>query len=351
MTKPKGKTAAGAGKRATKKTAKKKATHKTPDSKKPAEKKSAAEVPRESAIGDGAAGFAERGVDSKVSGHEVLSALVEMMADAARQLAMQHGPEFDLESVLSTGQKITVSFALTEQSIRTINRAPEATDAEAVTAGKVVKPEKQKAREVAVQTQTLRWVLARHCKAAQLEKPTPPIVGRAMQELEAIDPKSHKTPDQILSRIDNHDRQKFSRKSSAAAGTGSAEGPECRYVHITEETADGLAGRPPKRLEKKWSAHIDKKLTRPQLEMLRNSGLAKIDSEMSGKKTKYLRYLTPLGQMVFKHWPEWDDPTGGVGLADEELSTQDPAEPAETDTTAAAKPPPPGALPFQAPPA
>ncbi len=165
-----------------------------------------------------------------------------------------------------------------------------------------------------VRVATLRWTLANQCRVANLLRPTPAIVGRAMHAVSAFDSRSAKSPFSILQQIHDAIKRAFGPQSSAA--NPDAE-QQADHVHLTEEIVEVIEGRseiPPK----KQPTHCDKTL-KPRLELLVNTGLADIKKREQGKRVDYSRFLTQVGREVFDEWPEWTDRTGGVSLAEEEL--------------------------------
>jgi hypothetical protein len=170
-------------------------------------------------------------------------------------------------------------------------------------------------REAAARKAMGRQMLANQCRALNLIRPTPAIVGRAMSDGKAFDQGAAKSPQQLFLGILDAVRRVFRLATSQPGQEG--EAAEQDYVHLTEEIVEVIEERSsiPK---KKQSVFLNDEL-KPRLELLANSGLAREITIHTGRRVNYSRYLTPIGREVFDGWPEWDDRTGGVSLADEPM--------------------------------
>ena len=169
-------------------------------------------------------------------------------------------------------------------------------------------------REAAARTAAFRWMLANQCRASTFTRPTAAIVGRVMHDERAFDERTSKSPQElflgILSTVRSVFRLAVPRPDQEAA-------PGQDYVHLTDDIAaifEERSARP----KKKQSVFLNDEL-KPRLELLANSGLAREITIHTGRRVSYSRYLTSLGREVFEGWPEWDDRTGGVSLADEPM--------------------------------
>jgi len=171
-------------------------------------------------------------------------------------------------------------------------------------------PEPAPDRERAAAMHAIRVLFARQMVALNIQRPTPAIVGRVMRDGRAFDPSSAKSPHEIFDSICKFVRVAF--PIPAASSEESADGSR-DHVHLDEKMVALLEGQSslPKR---KHSEYLDKQL-KPRLKVLVNQRLARADKQEGGRH--YDRYLTEEGQIVFEDWPNWDDPTGGVGLADD----------------------------------
>ena len=180
-------------------------------------------------------------------------------------------------------------------------------------------PEPAPDREAAGRNAACRWTLANQCRASNPIRPTAAIVGRAMHDERAVDQRTAKSPQQLFVGILGTVRRVFELATSQPGQE--AEAAEQDYVHLTVEIVEVLEERSsiPK---KKQSVFLNDEL-KPRLELLTNSGLAREITNRVGKRTNYSRYLTPQGREVFDGWPEWEDRTGGISLADE-LMPPDP---------------------------
>lgn len=176
-------------------------------------------------------------------------------------------------------------------------------------------PEPAPDREAAGRKAGCRLMLANQCRASNFTHPTAAIVGRAMHDERAVDQRTAKSPQQLFYRILDTVRRVFGLATSQPGHE--AEAAEQDYVHLTEEIVEVLEERSsiPK---KKQSVFLNDEL-KPRLELLANSGLADEITIRTGERVKYSRYLTPMGREVLDGWPEWDDRTGGISLADEPM--------------------------------
>lgn len=197
-------------------------------------------------------------------------------------------------------------------------------------------------REAAGRKAGCRLMLANQCRALNSTRPTAAIVGRAMSDGKAFDQWTAQSPQQLFRRILDAVHRVFGPATSQPGQE--AEAAEQDYVHLTEEIVEVIEERSsiPK---KKQSVFLNDEL-KPRLELLANSGLAREITNRVGNRTNYSRFLTPLGREVLDGWPEWDDRTGGISLAD---------EPMPPDPNAAGRPvieatPPPESQPVSPPP-
>jgi hypothetical protein len=170
-------------------------------------------------------------------------------------------------------------------------------------------------REAAARKAMGRRMLANQCRALSSTRPTAAIVGRAMSDGKAFDQWTAQSPQQLFRRILDAVHRVFGPATSQPGQE--AEAAEQDYVHLTEEIVEVIEERSsiPK---KKQSVFLNDEL-KPRLELLANSGLAREITNRVGNRTNYSRFLTPLGREVLDDWPEWDDRTGGISLADEPM--------------------------------
>lgn len=168
-------------------------------------------------------------------------------------------------------------------------------------------------REAAARKAALQWMLAKQCRASNLTRPTAAIVGRAMSDQRAFDQRAAKSPHVLFNQILDNVRRVFGLATPRPGQE--ATDSEQDYVHLTEDIVAIIQERS-SRPKKKWAAFLNGEL-KPRLNLLVNSGLAHEVPNRLGKRTNYDRYLTILGREVFGGWPEWDDRTGGISLADE----------------------------------
>jgi hypothetical protein len=191
-------------------------------------------------------------------------------------------------------------------------------------------------REGAVRTAGMRWMIANQCRAANLVRPTPAIIGRVMHDERAYAPERAKSPQVLFHAIYSAVIRVFRRPATereVAPGTGDD------HVHLTTEMVELIAGRS-SRPQKKHSTYFESQL-RPRLQLLVNSGLAKVDTIRQRRRINYLRYLTEPGCEVFSEWPELSDVTGGISAADEPDSPSELPIATEPDASATASEPPP----------
>lgn len=170
-------------------------------------------------------------------------------------------------------------------------------------------------REAAARKAGCRWTLANHCRFSTFTHPTAAMVGRVMHDERAFDERTSKSPQELFLGILDAVRRVFRLATSQPGQEG--EAAEQDYVHLTEEIVEVIEERSsiPK---KKQSVFLNDEL-KPRLELLANSGLAREITIHTGRRVNYSRYLTLIGREVFDGWPEWDDRTGGVSLADEPM--------------------------------
>jgi hypothetical protein len=179
-------------------------------------------------------------------------------------------------------------------------------------------PEPTPDRDSLVRVASFRLVLARQCRAENMVRPTPAIVGRAMHDERVFGRSAAKSPQQIFSAIYTTVRRVFRLQSSPPESSG----PEIDHVHLTEDMVQLMEGRS-LRPKKKHAAYYDSEL-KPRLKLLIKSGYVEVDENQHGERTDYSRYLTPDGREVFNGWPEWTDVTGGISLAEGRLQTDAP---------------------------
>ncbi len=186
-------------------------------------------------------------------------------------------------------------------------------------------------RDGLVRVGAIRWLVANFCKAVNLLRPTPAIIGRIMHDERVFDRSAAKSPFMIFNSIYTTVRREFGLHSPPSDSSGT----QIDHVHLTDDMVALMEGRS-SRPRKKHAAYYDSVL-KPRLALLIHSGLATFDENHHGQRTNYDRYLTAQGREVFADWPEWTDRTGGIGLADTQHpppappvgaeSTQPPLEP------------------------
>ena len=191
-------------------------------------------------------------------------------------------------------------------------------------------PEPAPDREAAAREAMGRLILANVCRASNLIRPTPAIVGRVMHDKRSFDQRTAKSPQELFLGILDTVRSVFGPAATQSGQEAAAPGQD--YVHLTEEIVEILEERS-SRPKKKWSEFLNEQLKR-RLELLANSGLAHEVPKRVGARTNYDRYLTTLGLEVFNGWPDWTDATGGISLAEGRLQTD-----ATPNATSPATPP------------
>ena len=177
-------------------------------------------------------------------------------------------------------------------------------------------PEPTPDRDAAVRAGAIKWVVANYCRAANLLRPTPAIVGRVMHDERVFDRGATKSPQELFLGILNTVRRVF-RLAVPQPNQESPAATEQDYVHLTEEMAAVIEDRS-SRPKKKHSNFYDRELKR-RLDLLVNSGLAEVVPKGVRNPPHYDRFLNPMGREVFDGWPEWDDRTGGISLAGEQM--------------------------------
>ncbi|GEM_PF-4082075 len=169
-------------------------------------------------------------------------------------------------------------------------------------------------REAAARKAGCRWTLANQCRALNLIRPTPAIVGRVMNDERAINQRTSKSPQELFLGILSTVRSVF---RLAVPRPDQEAGPGQDYVHLTDDIAaifEERSSRPKKKHSNYFNEQLDHRLA-----VLVDSGLAKKEPIPRERIPHYSRYLTPLGREVFDGWPEWDDRTGGISFADEQM--------------------------------
>lgn len=169
-------------------------------------------------------------------------------------------------------------------------------------------------REAAARKAGCRWTLANHCRFSTFTHPTAAMVGRVMHDERAFDERTSKSPQELFLGILNTVRSVF-RLAVPRPDQEAAHRQD--YVHLTDDIAaifEERSARPKKKHSNYFNEQLD-----PRLAVLVKSGLAKKGSIPRERIPHYYRYLTPMGREVFDGWPEWDDRTGGISLADEQM--------------------------------
>jgi hypothetical protein len=168
-------------------------------------------------------------------------------------------------------------------------------------------------REAAARKAMGRRIVANQCRASNHTRPTPAIVGRMMNDERAFDQRTAKSPHVLFDGILVAVRRIFGPAVPEPGKEAVTPGQD--YVHLTKEIVAVIEGWSsiPKR---KQSDFLNDEL-KPRLAMLVNSGLAEVVPKRIRNPPHYDRFLTPLGRELFDGWPEWDDATGGIGLAEE----------------------------------
>lgn len=192
--------------------------------------------------------------------------------------------------------------------------------------------------EQVARSTAVRWIFANQCRSANLVRPTPAIIGRAMRDERAFDRLRSKSPQELFLQI-----YSTVRRITGLSESQPQEEPNTnqQQIHLTEEMVAVIEGRS-SRPARKHSTYFSSTL-KPRLKLLLNNGMATVEPDHHGERTNYFRYLTPVGREVFDGWPEWSDATGGISLADEpSVPLRTPGEyPTETTTAALESPPPP----------
>lgn len=170
-------------------------------------------------------------------------------------------------------------------------------------------------REAAARKAGCRWTLANQCRFSTFTHPTAAMVGRVMHDERAFDQRTSKSPQELFLGILDAVRRVFGL--AIPQPDQEAEAVEQDYVHLTDDIA-AICEQRSARPKNKQSDFLKDEL-KPRLELLKNSGLAEEITNRTGRRTNYDRYLTPMGREVFDGWPEWDDRTGGISLADEPM--------------------------------
>lgn len=186
-------------------------------------------------------------------------------------------------------------------------------------------------REAAARTAGMRWMIANQCRAADLLRPTPAIIGRVMHDEQAYAPESAKSPQVLFLAIYSTVTRVCGLPSLAAHDEPTSNRD---HLHLTVEMVDVIEGRS-SRPQSKHSTYYDKKL-KPRLTLLVNSGLVNAPVNLRGRRVNYFRYLTSNGRDVFDDWPAWTDVTGGISAADEPDSPPEAPTTTEPDASATA---------------
>lgn len=176
-----------------------------------------------------------------------------------------------------------------------------------------------------------RVFVAGACKTLNLIRPTPAIVGRAMHAEKTTSREVAKSPYEIFNAIYTAVKIAMGFQSS-----GSEESPNVArdFIHLDADMVALMEDRST-RPKKKHASYCDDQLS-PRLRLLENMQLARVETNRSGRRVNYSRYLKPEGQLLFNGWPEWTDATGGIGLVDEEAT---PAPPPPSEPSSAAPSP------------
>jgi hypothetical protein len=180
-----------------------------------------------------------------------------------------------------------------------------------------------------------RVFFAGACKTLNLIRPTPAIVGRAMHAEKATSRTAAKSPYEVFNAIYTAVKIAMGFQSSR-----SEESPDVArdFIHLDAEMVAMMEERSA-RPKKKHTTYYDAQLS-PRLKLLENMRLACVETNRSGRRVDYSRYLMPEGQSLFNGWPDWTDATGGIGLVDEDRT---PAPPPPNEPANAAPSPDAGA--------
>jgi hypothetical protein len=145
-------------------------------------------------------------------------------------------------------------------------------------------------KSVLAEMRRLRVAFAGACKVLGVRGPTPALIGRAMHQSQAFS-KNHKV--RIVPR-EIFEGMRADRLSSEIASI---------LKNITSRRSSEIAKLLAREFDRRFQVIVDMHL----------GGREPI---VHGKKIEYRRFLIEYGVNVFRGWPDWDDDSEGISLAD-----------------------------------
>jgi hypothetical protein len=150
-------------------------------------------------------------------------------------------------------------------------------------------------KSVAAVISGLRLRFVGGCAALGIRSPTPAIIGRAMHDAQAFSKNEAVTivPRAIFEAI-------YAKK---AKGIPDHLSPE--ITSLLENHTPENSGRTARLLGEEFDARF---------QVIANEKLGEKSAIRSGRKMRYRRVLGEWGARVFRQWPDWNDPSGGLSL-------------------------------------
>ncbi len=248
-----------------------------------------------------------------------LQALIErlpgMVADAVGRVLQEHEQQSDQASVpiqpspLGEGAAQFLEF-MSEIAAR-LDRIEAAQQ----------QPARDPSLDVPASVTRLRRSFAGACKTMAIYQPTPAIIGRIMHDKEIFSPDENKAPRRLFEMI--YAKQNTDHLSPRIRGLLERDTENPARTNMTDSEGPSLTQqRQPGRRRKAPSSKIADNIGKEfdlRFTLIVNTGDGKREPIQAGKRKNYSRYLMPSGRELFDGWPEWDDRTGGIGLADEQM--------------------------------
>jgi hypothetical protein len=184
-------------------------------------------------------------------------------------------------------------------------------------------PARHPSLDVPTSVTELRRFFAGACKTLAIHQPTPAIIGRIMHDKAIFSPDENIVPRRLFEaiyakqNIPNHLSQKIrnllERYTEQPSQTNTNTDSEA-----TSLTQQQQSNKRPKAPSSKIAEELGNEFD-IRFALIVNTGDGKREPIQAGKRKNYSRYLMPSGRELFDGWPEWDDTTGGIGLADEQI--------------------------------
>jgi hypothetical protein len=199
-------------------------------------------------------------------------------------------------------------------------------------------PARDPSPDVPASVTELRRFFAGACKTLAQHQPTPAIIGRIMHDRSIFSPDTAASPRNLFeliyakTNIPDHLSQQI-RVLLGQYGNpqpGADNTPARGNLPADQQHPAVRKQRTSATLAKQLGPEFDKRF-----DLIVNTRCGDREPVRRGGKTNYHRYLNARGRDLFNDWPEWEDATGGISLADEMPS------PAAPHAAAEPTPPPP----------